>query len=251
MTITYFSIQTARWVNLIAQSKTPTYSKSSSFLPGGAYDFDGDQWSRSKGVIRMPDFDNGKGWYSGCQGWVGPLAISTDYFRLNVAYLHDCRLIDKGLYASELAKQPAPLALHHALKAAQQDQIPTHPIERAYGAELSMLIEYLLAYPLKRNNKGNYGHARTDRKRRIILHNTPDGIRYEGAWPISENVLNVDYLEECDLLNRADYDLSAISGNYVEALIYALRKKHTDEDVQLTKVAIAPMENVDGDLFGE
>lgn len=250
MTITYFSIQTARWVNLIAGTDTPRL-RNIEYPPGRVYEFDGDEWSRSKGLIGMFDFGDGNGWYSGCQSWTGPLAWSARGFRLNVDYLHDCRLIDKDKYATELAKQPAPIALHQALKEARNDLVPTHKMVRPYGAELSMLIEYLLAFPLKPNKKGNYGMFRSDRRQKIILHNTPEGIRYEGAWPISENVLNVDYLEECDLLNRADYDLSALSGNYVEALIYALRKKHTDEDVRLTKVAIAPMDNVDDSLFGE
>jgi hypothetical protein len=257
MTTTYFSIQTARWVDAIVASSTPTYSKLA-YSKGYVYTFDcGGQpliqgnLRMSTGIIRMLDLADGQGWFSGCNGHVGPLAISKDYFRLNVDYLHDCRLIDKDLYASELAKQPAPLALHHALKAARNSLVPSHALVRPYGAELSLLIEYLLAYPLKLNNKGNYGYARSDKRQKIILHNTPNGIRYEGAYPLSENVLSLDYLEECDLVNRADYDLSAISGNYVEALIYALRKKHTDEDVQLSKVIVTPMENVDSNLFGE
>ena len=83
------------------------------------------------------------------------------------AYLHDCRLIDKDLYATELAKRPAPLALHHALKAARNSLVPTHALVRPYGAELSLLIDYLLAYPLKLNNKGNYGYARSDKRQKI------------------------------------------------------------------------------------
>jgi hypothetical protein len=257
MTITYFSIQTARWLDAIVASSTPTYSKLVE-TEGYTYTFDcGGQpliqgnLRMSTGIIRMLDMNAGQGWFSSCNGYVGPLAIGKDYFRLNVGYLHDCRLIDKDLYATELAKRPAPLALHHALKAARNSLVPTHALVRPYGAELSLLIDYLLAHPLKLNNKGNYGYARSDKRRKIILHNTPNGIRYEGAYPLSENVLNVDYLEKCDLVNRADYELSAISGNYVEALIYALRKKHTDEDVQLSKVIVTPMENVDSNLFGE